>query len=178
MEWILGKILLLFGYWTNHGRSRPLNSKSNWFRLNVILLFYRWETSCYVTSGRGDIDIRLVRLLNCHVHRNRAWYSRFFHSGTIWCPGETCCAIALCRDVGLFLYGLYGWSSVCWRMMKLLEYSLGEISQSSVVTLIKIVLKLYFYLLRLEHTKYNSTSIVILIKLKALGISDLSRLMN
>ena len=31
----LGKILLFFQFWTNHGRSRPLNEKLSWFRLNT-----------------------------------------------------------------------------------------------------------------------------------------------
>ena len=43
---ILGKILLLFRYWTNHGRSRPLNLKLNWFRLSRLQFFINNNLIC------------------------------------------------------------------------------------------------------------------------------------
>ena len=33
----IGQNIIIFQFWTNHGRSRPLNEKLSWFRLTTII---------------------------------------------------------------------------------------------------------------------------------------------
>ena len=70
-EWSnLGKILLLFGYWSNHGRSRPLNSKLNWCGLILVWNAKHVRTDEFHIKTLQNIDLHIFSKLRRNMFQN------------------------------------------------------------------------------------------------------------